>query len=164
MATNKERIENLEAGLGGLQDNMSRMELGIVDKLQRMEDTILKLSEVLLTNNEASHSNSNERNSRLRANREEPREHSEGGRSMFSSKLAKLDLPRFSGDDPTEWFTRVDQFVEYQGTTEVQKASLASFHLEGEANQWWQWLRRAYREENKEVTWGNLPRRVMGQI
>ena len=32
--------------------------------------------------------------------------------------------------------------------------SLASFHLEGEANQWWQWLRRAYHEEGKVVTWG----------
>ena len=31
--------------------------------------------------------------------------------------------------------------------------SLASFHLEGEANQWWQWLRRAYHEEGKVVTW-----------
>ena len=34
--------------------------------------------------------------------------------------------------------------------------SLASFHLEGEANQWWQWLRRAYREENKLVTWNDF--------
>ena len=32
--------------------------------------------------------------------------------------------------------------------------SLASFHLEGEANQWWQRLRRAYHEERKVVTWG----------
>ena len=60
---------------------------------------------------------------------------------MFSSKLASLEFPRFSGDDPTEWFTRVDQFFEFQGTTKAQKVSLAFFHLQGEANQWWQWLR-----------------------
>jgi len=30
---------------------------------------------------------------------------------------------------------------------------LASFHLEGEANQWWQWLHRAYKEEGRTVTW-----------
>ena len=30
---------------------------------------------------------------------------------------------------------------------------LASFHLEREANQWWQWLRKAYHEERNEVTW-----------
>lgn len=30
---------------------------------------------------------------------------------------------------------------------------LVSFHLEGEANQWWQWLRRSYQDEGKVVTW-----------
>ena len=33
MATHKERIENFEARLGGLQDSMSQMELGLNDKL-----------------------------------------------------------------------------------------------------------------------------------
>lgn len=61
-----------------------------------------------------------------------------GGREIFTSKLAKLEFPKYSGEDPTEWFNCVDQFFEYQGTTEAQKVSLASFHLEGEANQWWQ--------------------------
>lgn len=61
-----------------------------------------------------------------------------GGREIFTSKLAKLEFPKYSGEEPTEWFNRVDQFFEYQGTTEAQKVSLASFHLEGEANQWWQ--------------------------
>ena len=73
---------------------------------------------------------------------------------MFTSKLEKLEFPRYSGYDPTEWFTRVDQFFEYQGTSETHKVYLASFHLEGEANQWWQWLLRAYHEEGKVVTWG----------
>ena len=30
---------------------------------------------------------------------------------------------------------------------------LASFHIEGEANQWWRWLNRTFREERREVTW-----------
>lgn len=50
MSTNKERIEQLETGLGSLQDGMSRMELGLTDKLQRMEETIHKLSEELMSN------------------------------------------------------------------------------------------------------------------
>jgi hypothetical protein len=67
--------------------------------------------------------------------------------------MAKLDFPQYSGDDPTEWFNWVDQFFEYQETVDNQKVSLASFHLEGEANQWWQWLHRAYKEEGRTVTW-----------
>ena len=54
--------------------------------------------------------------------------------------MAKLESIIFTDDDPTEWFNRVDQFFEFQGTSETKKVSLASFHLEGEANQWWQWL------------------------
>lgn len=33
MGTNKEMIESLEAGLGGLQNNFSRMEIGVNNKL-----------------------------------------------------------------------------------------------------------------------------------
>jgi len=52
----------------------------------------------------------------LSANQENPNRdnyHKEGnnrGRQIISSKTAKLDFPRFSGDDPTEWLNRVEQF------------------------------------------------------
>jgi hypothetical protein len=49
--------------------------------------------------------------------------------------MAKLKFPWFSDDEPTEWFNHVDQFFEFQGTTDAQKVLLASFHLKGEANQ-----------------------------
>jgi hypothetical protein len=47
----------------------------------------------------------------------------------------------------------VDQFFEFQNTPANQKVSLASFHLEGEANQWRQWARRTYKEEGRIMTW-----------
>ena len=153
MTTNKEGIENLEVGLGGLQDGMSRLELNIVDRIHQMESNINKLTEALLSNKEGSSSNTNDRSERTHHNREEFLEKIDGGRQMFSSKLAKLEFPIYSGNDPTEWFNRVDQFFEYQSTIEAQKVSLASFHLQGEANQWWQWLRRAYKDEERELTW-----------
>ncbi|WJZ90933.1 hypothetical protein VitviT2T_010048 [Vitis vinifera] len=153
MATNKERIEQLEARLGGLQDGMSRMELGLTDKLHQMEETIHRLSEALLSNKEGSSSNTNDRNGRVRNNRDNSKEQMGGGQQMFLSKLAKLEFPRYSSNDPTEWFNKVDQFFEYQGIPAAQKVSLSSFHLESEASQWWQWLRRSYSEEGKEVAW-----------
>ncbi|KAF2317222.1 hypothetical protein GH714_017976 [Hevea brasiliensis] len=42
---------------------------------------------------------------------------------------------------------------EYQGTPDAEKVSLASYHLRGEANEWWQWLRRTYAEAGKGVSW-----------
>ena len=129
MGTNKERIEQLEDGL-------HRMELGMADRLRQVEENLNRLSDVLLANPEnpilGSITN---------------REGNGGGRLVVSSKTAKLEFPRFSGDDPTEWFNRVNQFFEFQNTLEAHKVSLASYHLEGEANQWWQWIRRTFQEE-----------------
>jgi hypothetical protein len=116
-----------------------------------MKEAINKLYVALLSTKVASSNNTNGRSGHSH-NNEEERETIEGGRQMFSSKLAKLEFQRYSDDDPTEWCNRVEQFFEYQGTMAAHKVSLASFHLEDEANQWWQWLRRAYNEEGREVT------------
>ena len=68
MTTNKERIENLEVGLGGLQNGMSRLKLNIVDRIHQMESNINKLTEALLSNKEGSSSNTNDRSERTRHN------------------------------------------------------------------------------------------------
>ncbi|KAJ0027600.1 hypothetical protein Pint_36395 [Pistacia integerrima] len=80
-------------------------------------------------------------------------ENQDGGRQIVSSKLAKLEFPRFFGDDTTEWFNWVEQFFEYQGTTENQKVPMAAYHLEREANQWWQWLPRILQAEGHMISW-----------
>lgn len=118
------------------------MEVGITDKIQQLEDTIARLSDAFFSRRDSpSHNN---------YNREGPgwtnRDFSDNNR-QFSSKIAKLEFPRFSGEDPTEWLNQVNQFFEFQEFTEEQKVRLASFHLEREADQWWQWLQRAYDEE-----------------
>ncbi|XP_034707028.1 uncharacterized protein LOC117930485 [Vitis riparia] len=138
MGTNKERIEQLEDGL-------HRMELGMADRLRQVEENLNRLSDVLLANpkNPILGSITN-------------REGNGGGRLVVSSKTAKLEFPRFSGDDPTEWFNRVNQFFEFQNTPEAQKVSLASYHLEGEANQWWQWIHRTFQEEGRVLSWMNF--------
>ncbi|XP_073266436.1 uncharacterized protein [Populus alba] len=92
MGINKERIEQLKEGL-------HRMELGMADKLQHLEDTLNRLSDVLL------------------ANQEPPNQTNQ---------------------------------------QQLQKVSLASYHLEGEANQWWQWVRRLTEEEGRVLSWVNF--------
>ncbi|XP_035544588.1 uncharacterized protein LOC118347982 [Juglans regia] len=141
MGTNKERIEHLEAGLGEVQEGLHRMELGMADRLRHVEETLNRLSDVLLANQEP-------------PNQGNPnREGHNGGQLVVSSKTAKLEFPRFSGDDPKEWVNRVNQFFEFQNTPDNQKVTLASYHLEGEANQWWQWIRRTFQEEGRILSW-----------
>lgn len=40
MTTNKEIIENLEASMGGVQDHLNRVEIGLVNRIRQLEDTI----------------------------------------------------------------------------------------------------------------------------
>ena len=46
--------------------------------------------------------------------------------------------------------TKVGQFLNYQVTPNSQKVPLASFHMEGEATEWWQWLKHVYKEEDEK--------------
>jgi len=82
MGTNKERIEQLEDGL-------HQMELGMADRLQHLEDTLNRFSDVLLANQEPPNQGNQQR------------EGQEGGWLIVSSKTARLEFPRFLGDDPT---------------------------------------------------------------
>nr|TKS07906.1 hypothetical protein D5086_0000109460 [Populus alba] len=71
------------------------MELGLNDKLHHMEEVINKLFMALLSTKDY-RSNTNAYSGLLRHNKEEFTEFAEGGRQMFSSKLIKLEFPRYS--------------------------------------------------------------------
>lgn len=67
--------------------------------------------------------------------------------------MVKIDFLTYSSDDPIVWLNRVEQLFEFQRIEEEHKNSFTAFHLDGEANQWWLWLQRAYREEGRTITW-----------
>ena len=51
----------------------------------------------------------------------------------------KLDFPRFNGiEDPTSWICCAEQFFRFHETPIEDQVALASFHLEGEAQLWYQ--------------------------
>lgn len=90
------------------------MELGMADR-----ENLNRLSDILLANQENPYHGNHHR------------EGNDGGRLVVSSKTTNIEFPWFSGDEPTEWFNRVNQYFEFQNTPEVQKVSLAYYHLEG---------------------------------
>ncbi|KAK0580835.1 hypothetical protein LWI29_006834 [Acer saccharum] len=65
----------------------------------------------------------------------------------------KLDFPRFNGaEDPTSWWCRAEQFFQLHGTSIADYVSLASFHLEGDAQLWYQLLK----QEKESITWAEF--------
>jgi hypothetical protein len=63
-----------------------------------------------------------------------------------------MDFPKNIGDDSTEWLSRACQYFEVQENMEEQKVAQAFFHLKGEANQWWKWIKQVQRNEGLEIT------------
>jgi hypothetical protein len=79
--------------------------------------------------------------------------HAEERAAPFAHRHVKLNFPKFNGEeDPTVWVCRAEQFFRFQGTKEEDKTPLASFHLEGEAQLWYQILLR----EKREITWAEF--------
>ena len=73
-----------------------------------------------------------------------------GSHSAVIPRVTKLDFPRFNGNaDPTSWICRAEQFFEFQNIAKEEKISLAAYHLEGEAQLWYQLLK----EEERVTTW-----------
>ena len=57
----------------------------------------------------------------------------------YAPKPVKLDFLRFDGEvDPTSWLCRAEQFFEIHETPAADRVSLALFHLESDAQLWYQ--------------------------
>lgn len=104
MTTNKEHIESLEAGFGSLHDGMHRIELGMANKLSQLEITLNWMPEALFSNKDGTSHSNNEKEGDSRPNKED----TEVNRPIVSSKTAKLEVPKHSGEDMTEFFAPVE--------------------------------------------------------
>lgn len=71
------------------------------------------------------------------------------GDNSIHTRAVRLDFPRFDGGDPSGWLYRAEQFFEYHQTQATQQIQIASFHLEGDALQWYRWVMAA----NPLATW-----------
>ena len=65
-----------------------------------------------------------------------------GNNGGVQSRFVRLDFPRFNGEDPTGWIYIAEQFFHYHGIAAIEKVLLTSFHLQGEALQWYEWYTR----------------------
>jgi hypothetical protein len=76
----------------------------------------------------------------------------------------KMDFPQFFGEEPIIWLDRVAQYFEIQQMPEEQKVTLAAFYLEGEANQWWQWLKKIYAQDAKPLVWETFEQDLLARF
>ncbi|XP_052289930.1 uncharacterized protein LOC127899837 [Citrus sinensis] len=70
-----------------------------------------------------------------------------------NDKAEDFSIPQFDGGvDPTSWLCRAEQFFEIHETHAADRVSLASFHLEGDAQLWYQLLK----QEAVYISWNEF--------
>jgi hypothetical protein len=133
-----QRLERMEKELSSLNSMEERL-------VKRMEEMMAAMWNQF--QNQQSKHDHGEGSSRTKGGRHGSGR-SENG--LVTPKLAKLDFPKFDGsEDPTSWVCRAEQFFDFQGTSEDDKLPLAAYHLEGEAQLWYQ----LFKESEDEPTW-----------
>lgn len=49
----------------------------------------------------------------------------------------RMKVPRFSGENPSTWISRNKRYFDFYATPDSQRLSIASFHLDGSALDWY---------------------------
>ena len=63
-----------------------------------------------------------------------------GGEGLGESKLRRLEMPVFVGEDPDGWIFRAERYFSVCRLSEQEKLETAVISLEGEALAWFQWV------------------------
>jgi hypothetical protein len=143
MATNKDHIEKLELEIQELKEVIQKMNT-------ESQSSFVELKELFFKGFEQGESSANKGKWSFQGHKNHPSRQSNG--SKGSSDFTKLEFSRYSRDDPDVWLNQVVQYFDYK-IPEEQKVSLVAFHLESEANQWWQWVQKLYKEEQVPIAW-----------
>jgi hypothetical protein len=157
MTTQKEHIEKLETDVHEIKESTQRLE-------QSMKETIATaLKEAMAFASTETEAEPPHQAWETMASHSPPQHchahhHRKDGHSY---QPMKMEFPRFHDDDPIVWLDRATQFFEYQHIGEGQKITLATFYLEGEANQWWQWLKNVYLEDGQPITWEIFEKEIL---
>ncbi|KAG7588776.1 Reverse transcriptase domain [Arabidopsis suecica] len=168
MATNKERLEELETSHGMMHDELQKMNGAMVDlkgdldnKHRQMEDSFKRLMEAV-TNRDSGSSAASRGERRAdgsqyhtqgyRGEPENPFASGAANHDAAAPRAARLDFPRFHSGDPTEWLSKVKQYFEYHEMPHTQLVRFTAFHLDGIANGWWQTTLKALRNDGIRQT------------
>jgi hypothetical protein len=144
----EQRIERVEKELGSMDERMQKEMEKMLGTQKRMEEMLGVLLSKSQSHREEDQTNAAS-SSRGRVGRDSNR--TESGSSF--PKVAKLNFSKYDGtEDPTSWVCRAEQFFEFQNTTEEDRVSLAAYHLEGEAQLWYQ----LFKETEEAASWENL--------
>uniref|UniRef100_A0A0D3CE21 Retrotransposon gag domain-containing protein n=1 Tax=Brassica oleracea var. oleracea TaxID=109376 RepID=A0A0D3CE21_BRAOL len=145
-------------GLGMVHDEVAQINVGIDARFRGMEEFFKQMLADAVTSIREGGSSTPQGDVQL--GRAQPsmsvnREIGEGNNLVAPTaqhRNIKLVFPKFQHGDPTAWISKAKQYFAYQNMPHVQRVSFASYHLENEANEWWQATSKALEEEQIVIT------------
>jgi hypothetical protein len=136
-------LERLESEIRDMQELIQGLSAQIMKEvIQGVSAEIKGVLSEKMSSEEASSSKSGKNKRAIRSSH-----------GSINSKLAKLEFPHYDGtEDPTSWVCQVEQYFEFQRTEEENKVMLTAYHLDGEAQLWYQ----IFKEDVMNISWENL--------
>lgn len=135
----KKTSGNLEKYYADLQAKMDRLESAQSAQVERMEmlitandvhfDQITDALETLLQRNSPGSSSSHGGSNSVK--------------QPFQVRNVKLDFPHFDGSNVAEWIFKAEQFFDYYATSNVDRLTIASVHLDHNVVPWFQMMQRS---------------------
>lgn len=69
-----------------------------------------------------------------------------------SFKAIQIAIPRFADDNPEAWIQKMEQYYGFHKLSDADKLTLTSFHMDGQAEEWYLWLCKTKRL----TTWSQI--------
>ena len=142
-----QRVEQMEQNTSSLMKGQQQL-------VERMIEVFDKLATLSANRDEADGSHTASGKRPMGRDYQEGN-HFGGSHHSYAPHLVKLDFPKLNGtEDPTSWICRTEQFFRFHDTPIENQVALASFHLEEEAQLWYQLLQ----QDIEIITWATLRR------
>lgn len=164
MANSKEKIEELESNVSLVREEIRDMNTSVDERLktmgeafnQSMEESFNRMMETMrtmMTNREGG--GSTQRDTHRRDEQTAYHHPTLRGEhtALVPRRNVKLEFPRFSGGDPTEWMSKATQYFTYHEMPRHERVIFASYHFTEEANQWWQAKSKAIGLPVHQIPW-----------
>ncbi|XP_010451887.1 PREDICTED: uncharacterized protein LOC104734079 [Camelina sativa] len=102
--TNKERIEDLEANVTELREDIQKLNKDMNNRFQILEDSLNRLADTLTTGREGD--NSATRSTLRTRDKQQLLAQGDNVNQNAPARTVKLDFPRFKGGDPNAWLSK----------------------------------------------------------
>lgn len=128
------------------------------DPMAKMADKFFVWMDQLVSQSTKEHEETSQAPPRTHGTRQTINLNQQGSTTSYAPKLVKLDFSRYNGgEDPTSWLCK---FFQFQETPETDQVSLASFHLEGDAQLWYQLLK----QDMSHLIWDGFRKELLSRF